>query len=58
MNFEKLPEDHTERGQFAKLFKRFNNYLKQLKFRVSLGVKLSYEIKTETGKTTVELHLG
>lgn len=26
-NFEKLPVDHTERGQFAKLFKQLNSYL-------------------------------
>ena len=26
-NFESLPEDYAERGQFAKLFKRFNLYL-------------------------------
>ena len=56
-NFEKLPEDHTERGQFAKLFKRFNNYLEAAKIQGFTWNKLSYEIKTETGKTTVELHL-
>ena len=57
-NFEKLPEDHTERGQFAKLFKRFNNYLEAAKIQGFTWNKLSYEIKTETGKTTVELHLN
>ena len=56
-NFEKLPEDHTERGQFAKLFKCFNNYLEAAKIQGFTWNKLSYEIKTETGKTTVELHL-
>lgn len=56
-NFEKLPEDHTERGQFAKLFKRFNNYLEAAKIQGFTWNKLSCEIKTETGKTTVELHL-
>lgn len=56
-NFEKLPEDHTERGQFAKLFKRFNNYLEAAKIQGFTWNKLSYEIKTEMGKTTVELHL-
>ena len=25
-NFEKLPEDHAERGLFAKLFKRFPSF--------------------------------
>ena len=56
-NFEKLPEDHTERGQFAKLFKRFNNYLEAAKIQGFTWNKLSCEIKTETGKATVELHL-
>ena len=32
-NFEKLPEDHTERGQFAKFFKRFHNYLEAAKIQ-------------------------
>ena len=56
-NFEKLPEDQTERGQFAKLFKRFNNYLEAAKIQGFTWNKLSYEIRTETGKTSVELHL-
>lgn len=56
-NFEKLPEDYTERGQYAKLFKRFNNYLEAAKIQGFTWNKLSYEIKTEKGKTTVELHL-
>ena len=30
-NFESLPEDYAERGQFAKLFKRFNLYLEAAK---------------------------
>ena len=54
-NFEKLPEDHAERGQFAKLFKRFNNYLEAAKIQGFTWNKLSY--KAETGKTTIELHL-
>ncbi len=32
-NFEKLPADYAERGQFAKLFKRFNNYLEAAKIQ-------------------------
>ncbi len=54
-NFEKLPEDHAERGLFAKLFKRFNNYLEAAKIQGFTWNKLSY--KAETGKTTIELHL-
>lgn len=56
-NFEKLPEDHTECGQFAKLFKRFNNYLEAAKIQGFTWNKLSYEITTRAGKATVELRL-
>ena len=56
-NFEKLPEDRTERGQFAKLFKHFNNYLEAAKIQGFTWGKLSYTVKTETGKVTIELHL-
>ena len=34
-NFEKLPVAHTERGQFAKLFKQLNSYLEAAKIPVS-----------------------
>lgn len=30
-NFEKLPDNHAERGQFAKLFKNLNSYLEAAK---------------------------
>lgn len=56
-NFEKLPVDHAERGQFAKRFKRFNNYLEAAKIQGFTWNKLSYEIKTETGKTTAAIPL-
>lgn len=32
-NFEKLPDDLSERGKFAKLFKEFNNYLEAAKIQ-------------------------
>lgn len=32
-NFEKLPDDITERGQFAKFFKEFNGYLESAKIQ-------------------------
>lgn len=56
-NFEKLPDDYSERGQFAKLFKRFNNYLEAAKIQGFTWDKLSYDVKTETGKITINLHL-
>ena len=57
VNFEKLPTDHAERGQFAKLFKQFNNYLEAAKIQGFTWNKLSYDIKTDAGKITVALNL-
>jgi len=56
-NFEKLPADNAERGQFAKLFKRFNSYLEAAKIQGFTWSKLSYKIKNETGTVTVDLIL-
>ena len=56
-NFEKLPVDHTERGQFAKLFKRFNNYLEAARIQGFTWDKLSYEMKINGDKITIDLHL-
>lgn len=44
-NFEKLPVDHTECGQFAKLFKQLNSYLEAAKIQGFTWNKLSYEFK-------------
>ena len=56
-NFEKLPVDHAERGRFAKLFKQFNNYLEAAKIQGFRWSKLSYDIKTDVGVITIQLHL-
>ncbi|RPF47838.1 type I restriction enzyme R subunit [Hydrogenoanaerobacterium saccharovorans] len=56
-NFQKLPADHSERGQFAKLFKQFNNFLEAAKIQGFDWEKLSYDIKTDSGKITINLHL-
>jgi type I restriction enzyme R subunit len=56
-NFEKLPEYNAERGLFAKLFKRFNNYLEAAKIQGFTWVKLSYEVNGEAGKVRIDLHL-
>lgn len=41
-NFEKLPENNAERGVFAKLFKRFNNYLEAAKIQGFTWDKRTY----------------
>lgn len=41
-NFEKLPENNAERGVFAKLFKRFNNYLEAAKIQGFTWTKRTY----------------
>ena len=56
-NFEKLPVDHTERGQFAKLFKQLNGYLEAAKIQGFTWNKLSYEFKNAGRKVIVDLHL-
>lgn len=56
-NFEKLPDDRSERGQFAKKFKLFNNYLEAAKIQGFTWDKLTYEIKTVEGKIKIDLGL-
>lgn len=56
-NFEKLPVDHAERGQFAKLFKKLNSYLEAAKIQGFTWDKLPYENKNTDSKVTVDLHL-
>ncbi len=56
-NFEKLPEDHSERGQFAKLFNELNKYLEAVKIQGFKWGQLSYEFRHGQGrkKTLVDL---
>jgi type I restriction enzyme R subunit len=54
-NFEKLPDDLTERGKFAKLFKALNDYLEAAKIQGFVWSQLSYEFKENKLKTTVTL---
>ncbi len=56
-NFEKLPVDYAERGQFAKLFKQFNNYLEAAKIQGFNWKKLTYDLKTEDGWVNIKLNL-
>lgn len=44
-NFEKLPEDLSERGQFAKLFSEFNKYLEAAKVQGFTWDKKSYSFE-------------
>ena len=46
-NFEKLPEDKTERGKFAKLFKVFNGYLEAAYIQGFSWDKLTYTIRLQ-----------
>lgn len=56
-NFEKLPKDKTECGQFAKLFKQFNMYLEAAKIQGFYWDKLAYLLEVNGVKTTIRLHL-
>ncbi|TAJ12088.1 type I restriction endonuclease subunit R [Marinilabiliaceae bacterium JC017] len=49
-NFEQLPEDNSERGRFARLFKRFNAFLEAAKIQGFHWGKLRYEFSKEQGK--------
>ena len=55
-NFEKLPDDHSERGKFAVLFKAFNDHLEAAKIQ-----GFTWEQPTNTGnekeKTPIEMKL-
>lgn len=54
-NFEKLPDNPAERGQFSKLFKEFNNYLEAAKIQGFTWSKSVYPGKTKPGKITMHL---
>lgn len=49
-NFEKLPADKSERGEFAKLFKELNDYLEAAKIQGFKWSQLKYEFSTGSGK--------
>ncbi|NLU51762.1 MAG: type I restriction endonuclease subunit R [Clostridiaceae bacterium] len=51
VNFERLPDDISERKQFAKLFRQFNEYLEAAKVQGFVWSKLEYYIENkETGE--------
>lgn len=57
-NFERLPKDKSECGQFAKLFKQFNMHLEAAKIQGFHWGKLAYLLEVNRVKTTINLHLN
>ena len=57
-NFERLPKDKSECGQFAKLFKQFNMHLEAAKIQGFHWGKLAYLLELNRVKTTIKLHLN
>lgn len=58
-NFEKLPDDRSERGKFASLFKSFNDYLEAAKIQGFKWNQSTYPFSHGSGKpkTRVEMRL-
>lgn len=56
-NFEKLPNDLSERGRFSILFKNFNNYLEAAKIQGFNWNKLKYEFGKGKDKVTIKMAL-
>lgn len=56
-NFEKLPDDLTERAEFAKLFKKFNETLEASKIQGFKWSELEYEFEEPKPKRVVKLDI-
>ena len=54
-NFEKLPDSLAIRGQFAKLFRTFNQYLEAAKIQGFQWGKCTYEFKDRKPKLIIEM---
>ncbi len=54
-SFEKLPDDKTERGRFAKLFKELNGYLEAAKIQGFTWNKSKYKSEKGRPKWAVEM---
>lgn len=54
-DFHKLPDDLSERGKFAKLFKAFNDYLEAAKVQGFVWSQLTHEFKESKTKVTLAL---
>lgn len=57
-DFSKLPDDLTERGKFAKLFKEFNEYLEAAKIQGFKWSKSQYIFGKGENRTVVNLPFG
>jgi type I restriction enzyme R subunit len=55
-NFERLPDDLSERGRFAKLFKDFNSYLEAAKIQGFNWNRLEYEFGRGPSKVIIEMN--
>ncbi len=56
-NFEKLPDNLSERGRFGKLFNELNAYLEAAKVQGFRWSKTSYEIRNDKGEVTAMVTL-
>ncbi len=56
-NFEKLPDDPSERGEFAKLFKELNIYLEAARIQGFKWSILKYDFGKGKDKSSIELSL-
>ncbi|ELC8405608.1 DEAD/DEAH box helicase [Clostridium perfringens] len=57
-NFEKLPDDSSEKGQFAKLFKEFNGYLEAAKVQGFKWDKDSYKFNECEDIEIIDFYMG
>lgn len=56
-NFEKLPDDRSERGKFASLFKSFNDYLEAAKIQGFTWNQPTYEFSHGRGKPKTKVDM-
>lgn len=56
-NFEKLPEDGSERGKFASLFKSFNEFLEAAKIQGFIWKQLIYPFSHGQGKPKTQVKM-
>ncbi|MEN6624271.1 MAG: type I restriction endonuclease subunit R, partial [Smithella sp.] len=57
LNFEKLPDDRSERGKFASLFKSFNDYLEAAKIQGFTWNQSTYEFSHGSGKPKTQVDM-
>lgn len=56
-NFEKLPDDRSERGKFSSLFKSFNDYLEAAKIQGFTWNLSMYEFSHGSGKSKTKVDM-